>query len=224
MRRIPLWMVVVASTLIAAAVASATLLTGDDRSPTFDAAAQPWESVAGAAKGQRVRLWMWGGEAALNDYIDRDVTPAAAAAGVTLERVPIDDTSSAMERLIAEADAGTQSSAIDLLWVNGKNFAQGKQARLWLPDWVAVLPNAATLDPSDATLFTDFGVATDGQEMPWSRAAFVFAADTARTPSPRAALPSCSTTPAPTLAGLHIRRRPTSPVRPLCALPYKRSV
>jgi putative spermidine/putrescine transport system substrate-binding protein len=40
------------------------------------------------------------------------------------------------------------------------------------------------MDPDDPTLTTDFGVAVDGQELPWSRAAFVFAYDTQRIAEP----------------------------------------
>ena len=183
MRRVPMWLVVVV-VLMAVAVVGVVAADGDDGADAFDPAVAEWVDIAAAARGQTVRLWMWGGEAALNDYIDDEVIPAAAAAGVTLERVPVDDTASAMARLVAEADSGTTDGAIDLLWVNGKNFEQGSDAVLWLDNWVPNLPNAALLDPADATLWNDFGVPTQGQEMPWSRAAFVFAYDTARVDSP----------------------------------------
>ncbi len=186
MRRVPLWLVAVVVVTVVAVVGVVVAAGGADRADGFDPAGAEWADIAAAAEGQTVRLWMWGGEAALNDYIDDDVIPAAAAAGVTLERVPIDDTASAMSRLVAEADSATGDGAIDLLWVNGKNFEQGSDAGLWLDNWVPNLPNAALLDPDDPTLWNDYGVPTQGQEMPWSRAAFVFAHDTARVdPPPR---------------------------------------
>lgn len=188
-RRVPLWGVGVAVVVVVALVVVVSLVRGADDAPAFVAADTAWDDIVDAADGQTVRLWMWGGEAALNDYIDAHVVPAAAAAGVTLERVPIDDTSSAMSRLVAEADAGTAAGAIDLLWVNGKNFEQGRDAGLWLADWVGTLPNSVLLDPDDPTLWTDFGVPTDGQEMPWSRAAFVFAYDSARIDDPPRSFP-----------------------------------
>lgn len=146
-------------------------------------AAPGWSSTAAAARGQTVQLWMYGGEEALNRYIDQTVTPAAAAQGVTLHRVPIEDTADAIKQIAAAKDAGT-TGAVDLVWVNGKNFAQAKQAGLWATDWTSSLPNAALLDPTDATLRRDFGVPVDGQELPWSRAAFVYAADSAKVPDP----------------------------------------
>lgn len=187
MRRIPVWLVGLVVVALAAAGALGVALRGGDPAGGAaggDAAALPWSEVTSRAEGQTVRLWMWGGEAALNAYIDDEVTPAAAAAGVTLERVPIYDTAAAMARLAVEADSGDAGGAIDLVWVNGKNFEQGKAAGLWLADWVPSLPNAELLPADDPTLWTDFGMATDGQEMPWSRAAFVFAHDSATVPSP----------------------------------------
>jgi len=182
------WLVGLVAVAVAAAGALVAALRSGDGAAGGAAGQEvtslPWDEVSSRAQGQTVRLWMWGGEAALNAYIDDDVTPAAAAAGVTLERVPIDDTAAAMARLAAEADSGDAGGAVDLVWVNGKNFEQGKAAGLWLPKWVPSLPNAELLPADDPTLWTDFGVATDGQEMPWSRAAFVFAHDSARVPSP----------------------------------------
>ena len=122
---------------------------------------------------------MWGGDTVLNSYIEDTVAPAAATQGVTLEQVRIDATADGIDRIVSEIEAGTDDGAVDLIWVNGKNFSQGKDAGLWADDWVSALPNAALLDADDPTLFSDFGVPTDGQEAPWSRAAFTFANDTA---------------------------------------------
>ncbi len=171
--------VAMAAVAVAAAIGVSVMLVGGNDEPAVavDTTA-PWSKILAGAQGQTVRLWMWGGEVPLNTYIDEQVVPAAARLGVTLERVPIEDTASAISRLVAEADAGATDGAIDLLWVNGKNFEQGVRAGLWLENWVDALPNASLLDPADPTLWNDFGVPTEGREMPWSRAAFVFAHDT----------------------------------------------
>lgn len=143
-----------------------------------------WDDVLAEADGQTVQLWMWGGDAVLNSYISDEVAPRVAEYGVTLEQVRIDATEDGISRIISEVEAGTVDGAVDLIWVNGKNFAQGKEAGLWASDWVSALPNTSLLDPSDPTLFSDFGVPTDGQEAPWSRAAFTFAYDTDRLSEP----------------------------------------
>lgn len=149
-----------------------------------NAGTQSWERTLTDADGQTVQLWMWGGDSVLNAYIEDEVAPRVAEYGIVLEQVRLDATEDGISRVVAEVEAGTEQGAVDLLWVNGKNFAQGKEAGLWMEDWVSTLPNASLLDPSDPTLFTDFGVATEGQEAPWSRAAFTFATDTDRMETP----------------------------------------
>ena len=143
-----------------------------------------FDEVLEAAQGQTVQLWMWGGDSVLNDYINNTLAPAVAEQGVTLEQVRIDATSDGINRIISEIEAGVDDGAVDLIWVNGSNFSQGKDAGLWRQDWVSLLPNSDLLDPADPTLFTDFGTATDGQEVPWSRAAFTFAFDSDRVENP----------------------------------------
>ncbi len=148
-----------------------------DAESTDTAGADGWEAVLAEAEGQTVQLWMWGGDTVLNSYIEDTVAPIVAEQGVTLEQVRIEATSDGIDRIVSEAEAGTDDGAVDLIWVNGSNFSQAKDAGLWANDWVSGLPNASLLDADDPTLFNDFGVPTDGQEAPWSRAAFTFAFD-----------------------------------------------
>lgn len=139
-------------------------------------------AVQAQADGQVVQWWLYGGDDRINAYVDDHVVPAAAEQGVTLERVPIADTADAVQRAVSEARAGTTDGAVDLVWINGENFAAGKEAGLWLQDWAEDLPHADLVDP--ATVATDFGVPVDGQESPWSRALLVYAHDSARVPDP----------------------------------------
>lgn len=144
-----------------------------------------WEAVREAAAGQTVRWWMFGGDAEVNRYVDEVVAPAARERGVMLERVPVDDTAAAVQRVVAERRGGRdRSGSVDLIWINGENFAAGKRAGLWFEDWATRLPNAALVDWSDPTIATDFGVSVEAQESPWSRAVFVFVYDRRRTPDP----------------------------------------
>lgn len=146
---------------------------------------ESWDTVTANAEGQKVRWWMFGGDERINRYVDEEVIPRAEELGVTLERVPVDDTASAVQRVIAEQRGGaTEGGSIDLIWINGENFAEGKEAGLWLEDWAQALPNAEFVDWDDPTITSDFGVPVDGQEAPWSRAAFIYAYDEERTPEP----------------------------------------
>jgi putative spermidine/putrescine transport system substrate-binding protein len=160
---------------------SSSKSTGDERPGSRSAPdVADWAAVRAAADGQTVRWWLYGGDERVNRYIDEHVIPAAARQGVTLERVPVTDTADAVQRVVAEVQAGQVDGSVDLIWINGENFAVGRRAGLWLEDWAGQLPNARYVDP--ATVATDFGVTVDGDESPWSRALFIFAHDTARTP------------------------------------------
>lgn len=134
-----------------------------------------WAAVEAAADGQTVTWWLFGGDDRINTYIDDHVVPAAAELGVALRRNPIDDTADAVNAVLNEVRAGEQVGSVDLVWINGENFANGAEADLWRKGWASRLPNAALVDP--ATVEEDFGVPVDGQESPWSRALFVFAHD-----------------------------------------------
>ena len=148
-----------------------------------------WDEVLEQARGQTVNWWMYGGDERINAYVREHVVPAARRVGLTVRRVPVADTANAVQQVVAERRAGrTSQGSVDLIWINGENFASGKEAGLWLHDWARALPNARYLDWSDPSVATDFQVPVDGQESPWSRAAFVFARDPERMPEPPADL------------------------------------
>jgi putative spermidine/putrescine transport system substrate-binding protein len=157
---------------------------GPERAPA-PAEETSFEATLREARGQQVRWWMFGGDERVNDYVDERVVPAAERLGVELRRVPVADTADAVQRVVAQRRAGKRSGgALDLVWINGENFAAGKRAGLWLEDWLGRLPNARYLDTGDPTITHDFQVPVEGQEAPWTRAVFVYAHDTVRVPEP----------------------------------------
>jgi len=143
-----------------------------------------WSKIVDQAKGQTVDLWMYGGDQQGNAYVDHVLTPAAAGLGVTLRRVPVADTKDAMTRILAERQAGRGDGSVDLVWVNGDNFATGRQADAWRCGWSTRLPNAKYLAPDDALVTQDFGTAVDGCEAPWHKAQFTLVYDSARVAEP----------------------------------------
>ncbi len=171
--------------LVAPALALMLAACGSGSGSGAGPSRQTWTDVRARAKGQTVRWWLYGGDARVNAYVRRSVKPALARAGVTLETVRVTDTADAVSRVVAQRRAGkTSGGAVDLIWINGENFAAGKRAGLWLRDWARTLPNARYVDRGDPTIARDFQVPVDGQESPWSRAGFVFAADERRVPDP----------------------------------------
>ncbi len=152
--------------------------------PTAAAADRPWKEVLAEAEGQTVDLWMWGGDERGNAYVDDVLTPAASELGVTLRRVPVADTRDAVRRMLAENAAGTDDGTVDLVWVNGDNFATGQEAGAWLCGWADDLPNMQYVAPDDPLVTEDFGVAVEGCEAPWHKAQFTFVYDEARVSDP----------------------------------------
>jgi len=167
-----------------AALPLALAACGDDAVVGQRVSGGAWSQTLREARGQTVNWWMYGGDARINAYVRRHVAPAAAELGIELRQVRVTDTADAVQRVVAQRRAGRAAGEVDLIWINGENFASGKRAGLWLKDWARRLPNARFLDSGDPTVARDFQVPVDGQESPWSRAALVYATDTARVPRP----------------------------------------
>jgi putative spermidine/putrescine transport system substrate-binding protein len=171
--------------LIALAVATVAGCGGDSDPALTPERETSFAATLRDARGEEVRWWMFGGDERVNAYVDERVVPAAKRLGVRVRRVPVADTADVVQRVVAQRRAGNRSGgAVDLIWINGENFAAGKRAGLWLEDWLGALPNVRYLEMSDPTIVRDFQVPVDGQEAPWTRAAFVYAHDSARVPEP----------------------------------------
>ena len=92
---------------------------------------QEWESVLDAANGQTVYWNAWGGDARTNRYIAWVAEQMQESYGVRVEHVKLDDTSSAVARVLGEQQAGNDSEgSIDLIWINGENFAAMREQDL----------------------------------------------------------------------------------------------
>ncbi|MGB6021279.1 MAG: ABC transporter substrate-binding protein [Ornithinimicrobium sp.] len=167
-------------------MAGAIVLAACAAPETTDSAPQDrdWGQITEAAQGQQVSLWMYGGDPAGNAYVDEHLIPAAEELGVDLRRVGVADTKDAINRVLTEVQAGSDDGDVDLIWVNGDNFATVQQAQGWRCGWVDDLPNAEFLDPEDPLLTNDFGVEVRGCEAPWHKAQFTFVYDADRVEDP----------------------------------------
>ncbi|NJK78894.1 MAG: ABC transporter substrate-binding protein [Chloroflexaceae bacterium] len=152
--------------------------------PAADAAAfdiANWDSVLEAARGTTVNWYVWGGSESINNYIDTFYGQALAERyGITLNRVPLSDTVVAVDQLLSEKEAGIDTGSIDLIWINGENFASLKQAEMLYDGWARSTPNAALVDWENPALYLDFGVPIEELESPWSSAQFQLIYDEAR--------------------------------------------
>jgi putative thiamine transport system substrate-binding protein len=154
------------------------------------AAAEDFAAVAAEARGQTVYFNAWGGSRQINDYIAWAGEELRRRFGVGLVHVKLTDTGEAVARVAAEKAAGrTEGGTVDLVWINGENFAAMKQQDLLHGPFTQLLPSFALVDTAgQPTTLVDFTVPTDGFESPWGMAKFVLFHDTATVPEPPASL------------------------------------
>ncbi len=144
--------------------------------PTLANADESWQSISQQARGQTVWFNAWGGDPAVNRYLDWVSAEVKRDYAVDLRIVHIADAADAVKRIQTEARAGrSRGGSIDLLWVNGENFRTLKQANLLRSGWAEKLPNWRYVD-TRKPVREDFSIATDGAESPWGGAQLTFIA------------------------------------------------
>ncbi|RHZ95324.1 ABC transporter substrate-binding protein [Cereibacter sphaeroides] len=145
-----------------------------------------WDAVLAEAKGQTVYWHAWGGDPKINAFIAWVGEEARARHGVMLEQVKLADTTEAVARVLAEKQAGrTEGGAVDLIWINGENFAAMKAQGLLSEPFAESLPNWTHVDVAGKpAVVTDFTEPTGGLESPWAMAQLVFEHDSATLPAP----------------------------------------
>lgn len=145
-----------------------------------------WPAIVEQARGQTVYFNAWGGESNTNNYIRWAEEQVGERYNIDLEHVKLGDTAEAVARVVAEKQGdNTDEGAVDLIWINGENFATLKQADLLFGPWVDRLPNFPLTDPeNNPAVTTDFTVPVEGMEAPWSKAQVVFYYDRSLTDNP----------------------------------------
>ena len=152
---------------------------------SYSATAQSWSEIEREARGQTVYFYAWGGSPAINQYIDRWAQIASERQQINVEHVKVDDISMVIQGIqTAKRVGASDQGSVDLLWINGENFARMKRDGLLGEPFVAGLPSAEHINLDDPTIATDFSVPTDGLEAPWGRAQLVLMHDQARRPNP----------------------------------------
>ncbi len=144
------------------------------------ASAAEWNDIEQQAKGQTVHWYAWGGSDLYNSYINWAAGEVESRYGVKVEHVKLADTADAVRQVLAEKSVGTDKGAIDVIWINGENFATMKKHDLLFGPFVESLPNFALIDLDERqTVLSDFTVPTDGLEAPWGMAQLIFIYDEA---------------------------------------------
>ncbi|OBX34373.1 hypothetical protein A8U91_03426 [Halomonas elongata] len=153
--------------LALAGASLATSLAADDTSP-LDAS---WSAIERQARGQTVYWSAWGGDPAINRYIGWVAGRMDERHDLEVVHVKVDDIATTISRIVAEQAAGNDAAgAVDLMWINGENFAAMKERDLLFGPFARRLPNFALTSPDDnPEMLTDFTLPTEGYESPWAR-------------------------------------------------------
>lgn len=130
------------------------------------------------ARGKTVTFYGYGGDEKANQWVDEVVTPAMKTKyDVTVKRVPM-DINEILNKLSTEKEAGSKTGDIDVIWINGENFYTAKQAGLlYGPITNKVDSFEKLMDTKGHAAKYDFGVKTEGYEVPYGTAQIVFGGD-----------------------------------------------
>ena len=145
-----------------------------------------WNEIEKKARGQTVYFNAWAGSQNINAYLKWAGAEVQKRYGVTLEHVKITDTAEVVKRVRNEKTAGKlNGGSVDLVWINGENFATMKREALLFGPFSESLPNFAFVDvKGKPTTRLDFSEPVQGLEAPWGMAQLTFFADSQRVPAP----------------------------------------
>lgn len=163
----------VVSLLVLRALLAALLLAQAGQVMAAEPGGDSWTTIERAARGQSVYFNAWAGDPTINRYLAWAAREVAQRYGVTLVHVKLSDTSAAVSRILAEQAAGrTHGGSVDLIWINGENFASLKSRGLLYGPWTEQVPNARAIDVSNPGVRIDFTLPTKGFELAWGNARF----------------------------------------------------
>ena len=82
-----------------------------------------WQEILAEAKGQTVNWYMWGGSAKINSFISGWVaTEAKKRYGITVNRVALEGTVEAVNKVLGEKEAGVNSGVNWIVTRNAPEF------------------------------------------------------------------------------------------------------
>lgn len=154
-----------------------TMFAGNSGVWAADPNPADWQTLITEARGQTVYWNAWGGSDRINAYIAWVGQKTFDRFGVTIKHVKLSDTADAVSRVLAEKTAGkSENGSVDLIWINGENFAAMKRQSLTMQNsWATQLPAYSFVDVKNKpSTELDFTLPTEGQEAPWGMAQVVF--------------------------------------------------
>lgn len=159
---------------------------GCSRSPSplpADPLAMEWPAIEQAARGQTLRFVMWTGDPAINRYIGDFIKPRLKAR-YDLDLAVVPGQADIPNQVLAEIEAGSKVSSMDLVWINGETFHKLRQMKALFGPFTAKLPNNSYVDWANPIIARDFQQPVEGFEAPWGTTQLLLIADSARVPDP----------------------------------------
>jgi len=149
------------------------------QSKTPEHQALSYDQALEKARGTTVNFYMWGGSATINKWVEGFVANTLREKyKIALNMVPM-DAAVFVNKLLTEKQAGKKTGTIDVMWINGENFKNAREADLLYGPVANKLPNFIQyVDPD--TVKSDFGFPVENYEVPYGKAQFVFIHDSAK--------------------------------------------
>ena len=134
-----------------------------------------------ADASEPVTFYGWGGDPQVNRWFDDVAAPALKERhGFQMKRVGM-NIDEILNKLHVEKLANSEKGTIDVIWINGENFAAARKLDLLHGPFTQLLPNFLKyVDVAAPSVTHDFGYPTEGYEAPFGSAQLVFFADTAK--------------------------------------------
>ena len=158
--------------------------TTDAKDTASNETSSDWNEILEKAKGKTVNFYGWGGDDKRNEWIDSYLIPIMKDKyDVTVNRVGM-DIDEINNLLLAEKNSDKDGN-VDVVWINGENFANAKKNDFLYGPFTQKLPNFNDyIDAESSDVKFDFGEPVEGMEAPYGKAQFVFLYDSAKIKTP----------------------------------------
>ena len=165
-------------------VLMAVLACSPSGPPAPDPATLSWAEIEQQARGTAVQMMMWQGDPLINAYMAEYVAPAMKEKYDIDLRIAGGQGNIIVQNLMAELQAGKESSELDLLWINGETFFQLRQIGALYGPWTQALPNGQYIDWENPFIAMDFQQPVEGYECPWGNVQLALICNSAEVPQP----------------------------------------
>lgn len=137
-----------------------------------------FEEIIKESKNTEVNFYYWGGSNAINKYFNNFISPNLKEKyQITFNPIPVSNINNIVNKVFSEKQAGKKNGSVDIIWINGENFKKMKENNLLLGNLTDKLPNFKKYIKNNPL---DFNEKTNGLEVPFGKAQFVFVYDTKR--------------------------------------------